>query len=148
MLNLTRIHLLLDVFEHNSNLNGPVILLKRMTSGVWSVGDISRIHQGCSKGFTVRDVSFGHDSSDLWFILLRKWIQPFCGPTIPRTRIGRGLWWESRIRSLRIFSKFSVINVFDMPLATTVWVRLAMLFPSAWWVIEDFVLGLEANVFL
>ena len=28
--NLTRIHLLLEVFEHNSNLSGPVILLKRI----------------------------------------------------------------------------------------------------------------------
>jgi len=32
--NLTRIYLLLEVFEQNSNLNGPVILLKRMASGV------------------------------------------------------------------------------------------------------------------
>ena len=36
--NLTRIHLLLEGFEHNSNLSGPVILLKRMTSGVYSPG--------------------------------------------------------------------------------------------------------------
>jgi len=36
--NLTRIHSLLEVFEHNSNLSGPVILLKRMTSGVYSLG--------------------------------------------------------------------------------------------------------------
>ena len=36
--NLTRIRLLLEVFEHNSNLSGPVILLKRMTSGVYSLG--------------------------------------------------------------------------------------------------------------
>ena len=32
--NLIRIYLLLEVFEHNSNLSGPVILLKRMASGV------------------------------------------------------------------------------------------------------------------
>ena len=32
--NLTRIHLVLEVLEHNSNLSGPVVLLKRMTSGV------------------------------------------------------------------------------------------------------------------
>ena len=36
--NLTRIHLLLEVLEHNSNLNGPVVLLKRMTSGVYPLG--------------------------------------------------------------------------------------------------------------
>ena len=30
--NLIRIHLLLKVLEHNSNLSGPVVLLKRMTS--------------------------------------------------------------------------------------------------------------------
>jgi len=32
--NLIRIHLLLEVFEHNSNLSGPIILLKRMATGV------------------------------------------------------------------------------------------------------------------
>jgi len=32
--NLTKIHLLLEVFEQNNNLSGPVILLKRMASGV------------------------------------------------------------------------------------------------------------------
>ena len=52
--NLTRIHLLLKVFKHNSNLSESVILLKRMASGVWSAGDISRIHLGYSKSFTVR----------------------------------------------------------------------------------------------
>ena len=36
--NLTRIHLLLEVLEHNSNLSGPVVLLKRMTGGVYSLG--------------------------------------------------------------------------------------------------------------
>ena len=36
--NLTRIHLLLEVLEYNSNLSGPVVLLKRMTSGVYSLG--------------------------------------------------------------------------------------------------------------
>ena len=34
--NLTRMHLLLEVFEHSINLSGPVILLKRMTNGVYS----------------------------------------------------------------------------------------------------------------
>ena len=52
------------------------------------------------------------------------------------------------IRSLRIFSKPSTINEFGTPLPTTVWVGLAMLFPSAWWVVEDFSLGLKANGFL
>ena len=33
-INLIRIHLLLDMFSHNSNSSGPVILLKRMASGV------------------------------------------------------------------------------------------------------------------
>ena len=36
--NLTRIHLLLEVLEHNSNLSGPVVLLKRMTGGVYLLG--------------------------------------------------------------------------------------------------------------
>ena len=36
--NLTRIHLLLEVPEHNSNLSGPIVLLKRMTSRVYSLG--------------------------------------------------------------------------------------------------------------
>ena len=40
--NLTRIHLLLEVFEQNSNLSGPVILLKRMTSGVYSLGKLTK----------------------------------------------------------------------------------------------------------
>ena len=39
--NLTRIHLLSEVFEHNSNLSGPVILLKRMTSRVNSLGKLT-----------------------------------------------------------------------------------------------------------
>ena len=55
---------------------------------------------------------------------------------------------ECGIRSLRIFSKPSAINGFSMPLPTTVWVRLVMLFPSTWWVIENFSLGLNANSFL
>ena len=48
--NLTRIHLLLEVLEQNSNLNGPIVLLKRMTSGVYllgmlvlSVGELSEV---------------------------------------------------------------------------------------------------------
>ena len=39
---LTRIHLLSEAFEHNSNLSGPVILLKRMTSGVYSLGKLTK----------------------------------------------------------------------------------------------------------
>ena len=52
------------------------------------------------------------------------------------------------IRSLKIFSKFSAINGFGLPLPTIIWVGLDILFPSAWWVVEDFILGLEANIFL
>ena len=40
--NLTMIHLLLEVFEYNSNLSGPIILLKRMTSGVYSLGKLTK----------------------------------------------------------------------------------------------------------
>ena len=40
--NLTRIHLLLEVIEHNSNLSGLVVLLNRMTSGLFT-GDIGFI---------------------------------------------------------------------------------------------------------
>ena len=47
--NLGKIHLLLEVFVHNSNLSERVILLKRMASEVWSAGDISKIHQWYSK---------------------------------------------------------------------------------------------------
>ena len=36
--NLTRIDLLLEVLKHNSNLSGPDVLLKRMTSGVYLLG--------------------------------------------------------------------------------------------------------------
>ena len=36
--NLIRIHLLLEVLERNSNLSGLVVLLKIMTSGVYSLG--------------------------------------------------------------------------------------------------------------
>jgi len=49
------------------------------------------------------------------------------------------------IRSLKIFSKLSAINEFDLPLSTTIWVVVVMLFPSAWWVVEDFSLSLKAN---
>ena len=41
------------------------------------------------------------------------------------------------IRSLRFFSKPSAINGFELPLPTTVWVGLVMLFPSVWWVVEN-----------
>jgi len=34
-----------------------------------------------------------------------------------------------------------------MLLPTTIWVGLAMLFLSTWWVVEDFLLGLNANYF-
>jgi len=37
---------------------------------------------------------------------------------------------------------------FCMLLTTTVWVGLAVLFLSAWWVVENFLLGLNANCFL
>ena len=40
--NLIRIHLLSEIFEHNSNLSGPIILLKRMTSGVYSLGKLTK----------------------------------------------------------------------------------------------------------
>jgi len=40
--NLTRIHLLSEVFEHNNNFSRPIILLKRMASGVWSAGILAR----------------------------------------------------------------------------------------------------------
>jgi len=60
------------VFEHNNNLSGSVILLKKMARGVCFAGDISKIRQGYSKGFTIKGMSFKHDSSDLRFILLRK----------------------------------------------------------------------------
>jgi len=40
-------------------------------------------------------------------------------------------------KSLRIFNKPSAIKGFGMPLRTIVWVGLSMLFPSAWWVVED-----------
>ena len=36
--NLIGIYLLLEVLEHNSKSSQPVVLLKRMTSGVYSLG--------------------------------------------------------------------------------------------------------------
>ena len=48
--NLTRIDLLLEVLEHNSNSSGPVVLLKRMTSGVYSLE--SRL-ESCYQRFNV-----------------------------------------------------------------------------------------------
>ena len=44
--NLIRIHLLLEVLEHNSNLSRPVVLLKKMTSGVYSLGILAFIRLG------------------------------------------------------------------------------------------------------
>ena len=84
---------------------------------------------------------------DFVIISLGKQLQPFWGLTIPWTGIGKGFWRGSGNRSLRIFSKLSAINGFGMPLPTTIWVGLAMLFPSAWWVVEDFLLNLNANYF-
>jgi len=43
-----------------------------------------------------------------------------------------GFWRGRREKSLKIFSKPSAINEFSIPLSTTIWVKLAMLFPSAW----------------
>ena len=54
--NLTKIHLLLEVFEHNNNLIRSVILLKRMASEIRSAGDIDMIPQDIKKGFTARDL--------------------------------------------------------------------------------------------
>ena len=50
--NLTRIHLPLEVFEHNSNLSGPVILLKRKRS--LFTGKVERIRRDV--GFIRRGV--------------------------------------------------------------------------------------------
>ena len=50
--NLTRIHLPLEVLEHNSNLSGPVILLKRKRS--LFTGKVERIRRGV--GFIRRGV--------------------------------------------------------------------------------------------
>jgi len=44
---------------------------------------------------------------------------------------------EGETKSLRIFSKPLAINRFGMSLPTTVWVGLAILFPSVWWLVED-----------
>ena len=41
------------------------------------------------------------------------------------------------IRSLKIFSKSSAINGFGLPLSTIILVELAIIFPSAWWFVED-----------
>ena len=40
--NLTMIHLLSEVFEHNNSLSRPIILLKRMTSRVNSLGMLTK----------------------------------------------------------------------------------------------------------
>jgi len=59
-------------------------------------------------------------------------VLPFRGRELIRDFGGEG-----GTKSLRIFSKPSAINKFGMSLPTIVWVGLAMLFSSAWWVIED-----------
>ena len=41
--NFIRIHLLSEVLEHNSNLSEPVILLKEITSGVYSLGMLTKL---------------------------------------------------------------------------------------------------------
>ena len=51
--NLTRIHSLLEVLEHNSNLSGPVVLLKKMTSGLFT-GDIGFIRWGVDYSLAIR----------------------------------------------------------------------------------------------
>ena len=51
---MTRIDLLLEVLEHNSNLSGPVVLLKRMTSGVYSLGILALIRWGVDYSFATR----------------------------------------------------------------------------------------------
>jgi len=75
-------------------------------------------------------------------------ITAFYSLTIPWTGIGKEFWRGRQDRSLRIFSKPSVINRFGIPLPTIVWVGLAMIFSLAWWVVEDFSLGLNDNCFL
>jgi len=52
-INLTRIHLLLEVLEPNSNLSEPVVLLKRMTSGVYSPGILTFIRWGVNYSLTI-----------------------------------------------------------------------------------------------
>jgi len=66
----------------------------------------------------------------------------------PWTGNCKGFREKGGIRPLKIFSKPSFINKFEMPLPTTVIVGLAMLFPSAWWVIEDFSLSLKVKCLL
>ena len=51
---LTRIDLLLEVLEHNSNLGGPVVLLKRMTIGVYSLGILALICWGVDYSLATR----------------------------------------------------------------------------------------------
>ena len=52
--NLTRIDLLLKVLKHNSNLSGPNVLLKRMTSGIYSLGILAFIHWGVNYSLATR----------------------------------------------------------------------------------------------
>jgi hypothetical protein len=58
-------------------------------------------------------------------------------------------WWKKFRGSvpLRILSKPSAFNGFwFLPLPTTVWVGLVILFPSVWWVVEEFVWTWKPNV--
>ena len=52
--NLKRIHLLLEVLKRNSNLSEPVVLLKRMTSGVYSPGILAFIRWGVNYSLAIR----------------------------------------------------------------------------------------------
>jgi len=91
------------MFEHNRNLSGSVILLKKMTSEVWSVGDISKIRQ-------IKILL-----SEAWALSMRvlicdsyhwkKWIQSFVVLPFHRRELVGDFGEKSGIRSLRIFSK-------------------------------------------
>ena len=123
-----------------SNFSGLVILLK--------IIDKLKILfcWGCVS-FAAKDIIL------MWLvqsviISLGKQLQLFMVLPFHGWELVRDFRGEGGIGTLRIFSKPSAINRFGMSLPTTIWVGLAMLFPSAWWVVEDFLLGLKANCFL
>jgi len=76
------------------------------------------ICQKYSKGFTIRCVSI---TILIYMIhLIEKMNTTFCGPTILWMGIGWDFGGKGGIKSLRIFTKFSAVNRFSMPVPTAV----------------------------
>ena len=83
---------------------------------------------------------------DLW---LFRWGNNynFWGVTIPWTGIGKRFWMGKPDQVPQDFKQTLSYQRIWFAFTITVWVGLAMLFFSAWWVIEDFLFDLITNYF-